>query len=157
MKTKDYAQVAIKPPLLFAGALGLGYLLTRYVRIGRRAFEPSMLGLAVGLAFIAAGLVLADLAIRRFRLAGTSVAPGKPATKLVTDGPYRVTRNPIYVGFVLIYFGVALVMTSLWLLLLLVPVLVILQNYVVLREEAYLEQKFGDEYRKYASRVPRWL
>ncbi len=73
------------------------------------------------------------------------------------DGPYTITRNPIYIGLILVYFGLAIVMTSLWVLLLLIPVLMILQRGVVLPEEAYLERKFGDAYRKYKARVPRWL
>jgi len=157
MTTKDYAEVSIKPPILFVGALVLGYLLTKYFRIGPGFARPDALGLTVGLLIIVAGFVLAFLAIRRFRLAATSVVPGQPSTELVTAGPYRVTRNPIYVGFVLVYFGVGIILTSIWILLLLVPVLVILQRYVVLPEEEYLERKFGDAYRDYAERVPRWL
>lgn len=157
MKTNDYAEVAIKPPILFLGALVLGYLLTRYFPLGPGLATPNALGLAVGLIFVAAGFVLAFLSFRRFRLAGTSVVPGEPVTALVTAGPYRVTRNPIYIGFVLVYFGMAVVLTSLWVLFLLVPVLVILQRGVIFREEAYLERKFGDAYREYAARVPRWL
>ena len=68
-----------------------------------------------------------------------------------------MTRNPIYIGFVLAYFGLAIILTSLWVLLLLIPVLVILQRGVVEREEAYLGRQFGDAYRKYQARVPRWL
>ncbi|MGH6833525.1 MAG: methyltransferase family protein, partial [Methyloceanibacter sp.] len=91
------------------------------------------------------------------RLAGTSVVPGQPSTALVVEGPYRVTRNPIYIGFVLAYFGLAVVLTSVWVLLLLIPVLIILQRGVVKPEEVYLEQQFGETYRKYKARVPRWL
>ena len=92
-----------------------------------------------------------------FRRAGTSVVPSEPSTALVTTGPYRFTRNPIYIGFVLAYFGLAIVLTSMWVLLLLIPVLAILQRGVVVPEEAYLERKFGDAYRKYQAHVPRWL
>jgi protein-S-isoprenylcysteine O-methyltransferase Ste14 len=157
MGTTDYAEVAVKPPLLFFGALVLGCLLSRYVPIGPGLAQPNSLGLTVGLIFIAVGFALTLLAVRAFRRAGTKVVPGQPATALVVDGPYRVTRNPIYVGFVLVYFGLALVLTSVWILLLLIPVLLILQRGVVVREEAYLERKFGDAYRSYACRVPRWL
>ncbi len=103
------------------------------------------------------GVVLAVLSVRGFHLAGTSVVPGEPSTALVVTGPYALTRNPIYIGFVVAYFGLAIVLTSAWMLLLLIPVLVILQRGVVEREEAYLEGKFGEAYRKYQARVPRWL
>jgi len=89
--------------------------------------------------------------------AGADVVPGRPATTLVTNGPYRVTRNPIYIGFILLYFGIAILATSVWMLLLLVPLLIVLQRGVVEREETYLDAKFGEEYGKYKARVPRWL
>jgi protein-S-isoprenylcysteine O-methyltransferase Ste14 len=75
----------------------------------------------------------------------------------VVEGPYKVTRNPIYIGFVLAYFGLAIMLTSVWVLLLLIPVLIVLQRGVVEREETYLERQFGETYRKYQARVPRWL
>lgn len=157
MKTNDCANVAIKPPILFLGALALGYVLTRYLPIGPGLASPNGLGLTVGLIFVTIGFVLALRAVQMFRRAGTHVAPGQPATALVTAGPYRFTRNPIYIGFMLVFFGLSIVLTSVWILLLLVPVLLILQRGVVLREEAYLDRKFGDAYRAYTERVPRWL
>ena len=111
----------------------------------------------VGLTFVAIGFLLAALSVRRFQLAGTSVVPGEPSTALVVNGPYAFTRNPIYVGFALAYLGLAIMLTSLWVLLLSIPLLVILQRGVVEREEAYLDRQFGEAYRKYKARVPRWL
>jgi len=157
MRTTDYADVTVKPPLLFGGALALGYVLSLYWPLGPGLASPNALAVTVGLAFIAGGFALAIFSVRAFRRAGTKVVPGQPATALVTTGPYRVTRNPIYLGFVLVYFGLSIVLTSVWVLLLLFPVLVILQRGVVAREEVYLERKFGDAYRAYKARVPRWL
>lgn len=157
MRTKDYADVAVMPPVLFLGALALGYGLTRYFPIGPGLASPNGLALTVGLVFMASGLALVVFPARRLRRAGTSVMPGEPAHALVKEGAFRVTRNPIYIGFVLVYFGLAIALTSVWILVLLMPVLVILHRGVVLREEAYLEWKFGDAYRRYAERVPRWL
>jgi protein-S-isoprenylcysteine O-methyltransferase Ste14 len=153
----DYADVAIKPPFLFLGALALGCLLSLVIPLGPRLASANGTAIATGLAFIAIGFVLAAFSARAFRRAGTDVVPGRPSTALVTYGPYKVTRNPIYIGLILVYFGLAIVMTSLWVLLLLIPVLIVLQRGVVLPEEAYLERKFGDAYRKYQARVPRWL
>jgi protein-S-isoprenylcysteine O-methyltransferase Ste14 len=144
MPASDHANVAIKPPFLFLGALALGCLLSLVLPIGPRLASPNGLALGVGVTFVAIGLVLAILSIRRFRLAGTSVVPGEPSTALVVEGPYRFTRNPIYIGFVLLYFGLAIILTSLWVLLLLIPVLIVLQRGVVEREEIYLERQFGD-------------
>lgn len=157
MSTTDYAEVAIKPPLLFLGALALGSVLTLFLPIGPGLASPNGLGLTVGFIFMALGLTLAVFSMRAFHRAGTVVVPGQPATALVITGPYHVTRNPIYVGFVLVYFGLSLVLTSIWVLVLLIPALMILQRGVVVPEEAYLERKFGDAYRRYTARVPRWL
>jgi protein-S-isoprenylcysteine O-methyltransferase Ste14 len=157
MPASDHANVAIKPPFLFLGALALGCLLSLVLPIGPRLASPNGLALGVGVTFVAIGLVLAILSIRRFRLAGTSVVPGEPSTALVVEGPYRFTRNPIHIGFVLLYFGLAIILTSLWVLLLLIPVLIVLQRGVVEREEISLERQFGDAYRKYKAGVPRWL
>jgi protein-S-isoprenylcysteine O-methyltransferase Ste14 len=157
MRTNDYADVTVKPPLLFGAALALGYVLSLYWPLGPGLASPNALALTVGLLFIVLGFALAIRALQMFRRAGTHVVPGEPATALVTAGPYRFTRNPIYIGFVLVYFGLSIVLTSMWVLLLLIPTLVILQRGVVKREEAYLERKFGDAYRAYKARVPRWV
>lgn len=157
MNTTDHADVAIKPPFLFLGALGLGCLLSLVLPVGPRFGSANWLALAVGLALVAIGFALAALSVRRFHLAGTSVVPGETSTALVVEGPYHLTRNPIYIGFVLAYFGLAVMLTSVWVLLLLIPVLFVLQRGVVEREEIYLERQFGEAYRKYKARVPRWL
>jgi protein-S-isoprenylcysteine O-methyltransferase Ste14 len=157
MTTTDYAEVAVKPPILFLGALALGCLLSSIIPIGPGLGSANGLAVTVGLTFIVLGFVLAGLSFRNFRLAGTSVVPGEPATTLVVTGPYHVTRNPIYIGLVLAYFGVSILLTSMWVLLLLIPVVMILQHGVVLKEEEYLERQFEEAYTKYKSRVPRWL
>jgi protein-S-isoprenylcysteine O-methyltransferase Ste14 len=153
----DAADVAIKPPFLFLGALALGCLLSLAIPIGPGLGRPNTLALMVGLAFVLLGVALAVLSVRSFHVAGTSVVPGEPSTALVVTGPYALTRNPIYVGFVLAYFGLSIMLTDLWVLLLLIPVLVILQRGVVEREEAYLERQFGEAYHRYKARVPRWI
>ena len=153
----DHADVAIKPPLLFVGALLLGCLLTWLYPIGPGLAAANGTALAAGFGLAAAGMALTALSARAFARAGTSVAPTQASTTLVATGPYGITRNPIYIGFVLVYLGFAIVLTSIWLLLLLIPVLFILQRGVVEREEAYLAGKFGEAYWKYQARVPRWL
>ena len=157
MTGADHAEVAIMPPLLFLGALALGILLSFIVPIGPTPGSANPLALTVGITFVLIGFALVALSVRNFRLAGTSVVPSEPATALVATGPYRITRNPIYIGFVLAYFGFAVMLTSMWVLLLLIPVMLVLQRGVVLHEEAYLERQFGEAYRKYKARVPRWL
>lgn len=157
MKTNDGADVAIKPPILFLAALGLGYVLSLYLPLGPGLSSANGLAVFVGLLFVVLGLLLTFFPARRFRRAGTSVVPGQPSTVLVTEGAYKVTRNPMYVGMALAYFGLTILLTSVWMLLLFAPVLLILHRCVVLREEDYLQRKFGDAYRAYTARVPRWL
>ncbi|MFQ5468202.1 MAG: methyltransferase family protein [Kiloniellaceae bacterium] len=111
----------------------------------------------MGGGLIAAGFALAAWAIRTFRAAGTNVETGKPATTVVEAGPYRYSRNPIYVGLSAIMVGIGVALDNVWIVGLLVPVLAIMRVGVIGREERYLEGKFGDAYRGYRARVRRWL
>jgi len=154
---QDHADVVVKPPLLFVGALLLGCLLSRIVPLGPGLGSANARALAAGGSLALVGLALFAVSAREFRRAGTSVVPGEPSTVLLEGGPYRYTRNPIYISFVIFYFGLAIMLTSAWMLVLLIPVLIILQRGVVKREEAYLQAKFGAAYGKYQARVPRWL
>jgi protein-S-isoprenylcysteine O-methyltransferase Ste14 len=154
---RDYADVAVKPPFLFAAAAVLGCLLSWLIPIGPGLGSANWRAVAVGGSLALIGFGLSALSVRAFRRAGTSVVPGDPSITLVETGLYRCTRNPIYIGIVIFYFGLTIVATSAWMLLLLIPVLIILQRGVVEREEAYLQAKFGEAYRKYQTRVPRWL
>lgn len=157
LRTKDYADVVIKPPVLFLAALVLGCLLSLWFPIGPGLASPNGVGLTVGLVFAALGLGLGIFPAKRFHRAKTSVMPGEPSTALVQEGLFAVTRNPIYVGLILMYFGLSLVLTSVWMLILLVPAVLILHHGVVKREEEYLSWKFGESYQQYVDRVPRWL
>ena len=89
--------------------------------------------------------------------AGSNVPTNMPTTSIVDTGPYRFTRNPIYLGMMLGLVGLAIAFDSLWLLVMLVPFFLVIRYGVVAREEAYLERKFGEIYRRYRARVRRWL
>ncbi|MGH6720091.1 MAG: methyltransferase family protein [Alphaproteobacteria bacterium] len=151
---KDSPGVIAPPPLIVVGHVALGLALD--AAWPAPVFEATAQGIAGG-ALLAAGLGLVLACARRFRRAGTNVPTWQPTTALVTDGPYRFSRNPIYVGLALGYAGLAVVIDSAWLLALLVPLLAILHVGVIRREEAYLEAKFPDAYRAYTRRVRRWL
>jgi protein-S-isoprenylcysteine O-methyltransferase Ste14 len=112
--------------------------------------------LAVGGALVVAGVMLAMAAESRFRSAGTNVMPWKPALALATGGVYQWVRNPMYVGLGLAVAGIGIGLGSEWTLILLVPAAWVLHNGVVLREERYLEAKFGEAYRQYTMSVPRY-
>ena len=91
------------------------------------------------------------------RRAGTNVNPRDPTTAIVVEGPFRFSRNPLYLSLILAYLGITLLVNALWPLLLLPPLLVVLHWGVIAREERYLEAKFGESYRVYKARVRRWL
>jgi protein-S-isoprenylcysteine O-methyltransferase Ste14 len=108
-------------------------------------------------ALAASASAVAAGAIGRFRRAGTAAEPWRPSTALVTGGVYRFTRNPMYLAMVLLHLGLALAVDSAVALALLPSLLALVQAGVVLREERYLERRFGDEYRRYRASVRRWL
>lgn len=89
--------------------------------------------------------------------AGTNVRPDRPATALVTGGPFRFSRNPLYLSLITLYLGITLFCNVTWALIILAPVLAFVHWRIVLREEKYLEAKFGDAYRDYKTRVRRWI
>lgn len=103
------------------------------------------------------GLSIAVPALGTFRKHHVSPNPTKRVPALIVDGPYRFTRNPLYLSLALIYAGLALVLASLWSLALLVPVLVVIDNHAITKEERYLERRFGNEYLHYRERVRRWI
>lgn len=111
--------------------------------------------IGVGMMFV--GVVLAAWGIATFRRARTATIPHHAASQLVTNGPYRFTRNPMYVGLTIAYIGGAAVIDSGWPLILLPVVIIVLVRSVVSREEQYLSDAFGDQYAAYRTRVRRWL
>ena len=159
-ETPDNPGVIAPPPLIYAGALILGLVAKRFFEKRTSlpaAFLPRGLSRAFGWPLVIGGLAIGMLGFREMRRAGTEVDPREPTTAIVTEGPYRFTRNPLYVGMTLIYVGIAARANALPAALLLLPVLHIMRRGVIEREEAYLERKFGDEYLRYKDRVRRWV
>ena len=141
------------PPLLFAGPWLGGFLLDLLVSLPRL---PVALRL-VGLPLTAAGVALIGWFFVTMRRAGTPVDPREAPTALVQSGPFRLTRNPAYAGWTLIYVGLTLLAAGRWALVLLPALLVAVDRGVIRREESYLEKQFGADYREYRRRVRRWL
>ena len=112
---------------------------------------------AAGWLMIVLGLGLMLWALITFKHHRTAVIPNRPASLVVTDGPYRLTRNPMYAGFTVVYLGGVLVTGMLWPLMMLPIVLVLLTVLVIRREERYLADAFGAEYSAYSARVRRWV
>jgi protein-S-isoprenylcysteine O-methyltransferase Ste14 len=117
---------------------------------------PVLANVLGGLSFILA-VILAVLASRTMRQAGTNVNPSQPTTAIVSDGPFRFTRNPLYLSLTLLYSSISLLANALWPMLMLPIVLIIIERGVIAREERYLEDKFGEEYTHYKARVRRWI
>jgi protein-S-isoprenylcysteine O-methyltransferase Ste14 len=150
----DTAGVIAPPPVIYALAIAVGVFLHR---IQPLPFVPIALERAVGVPLVFAGVILFGWAIGTFHRAGTPAPPHHPTRAIVTDGPYRFTRNPIYIGFTLLHLGLAVWVNSLWVLVTLLPVLVVMHAGVILREERYLTRRFGHTYTEYAARVRRWI
>lgn len=112
---------------------------------------------ATGALLFAAGAVMMLAAAGLFRRLGTNIPPSRPTTLIATTGPYRWTRNPMYLGMALVYAGIAVCFDGAIALALLPLVLIVIQRQVIAREERYLEAKFGDDYRRYKAKVRRWL
>ena len=144
----------IPPPLIYVGGFLVGVVLELAFPT---AAPPLALAVVAGLIGGALWLALDGQAMMLFRRAGTSIPPRRPTTALVTSGPYRITRNPMYVGMAFLYAGLALALGVIWALAALPLVLLAVDRLVIAREERYMEAKFGDQYREYTRRVRRWL
>lgn len=149
--------VLFPPPLLLAASFLIGWVLeTRvqtlpFVQDGSAAME------AVGTIALVLGLAISFWGIWTFHRARTAIMPTRPASELVTSGPFRFSRNPMYVGLTVAYIGLALVSNTLWPIVLLPLALVTLYALVIRREERYLAAEFGEHYADYRRRVRRWI
>lgn len=145
------------PPLLFVVGLGAAWFLNRQLTFeidGAGAGWPQII---LGALLLLTGLALITWGASTLLRAGTALRPDRPATRLVVEGPYRFTRNPIYLGFTAAYVGVAIVTNAAWPIVLLPVVLITLTVTAIEHEERYLLATFGDAYGEYSRRVRRWL
>ncbi|MBV8566328.1 MAG: isoprenylcysteine carboxylmethyltransferase family protein [Methylobacteriaceae bacterium] len=151
----DGPGVRIPPPLLYLAVLALGILLGVAYPVH---FLPTAVAWPIGALILAAGVALGPLwGIRTMLSANTTVRPDRPATTLVTDGPFRYSRNPLYLSLTLMYAGIGIIANSLWALILLPAVVLFMSLFVIRREEAHLQRAFGEEYERYRANVRRWL
>lgn len=153
-ETIDNPRVIAFPPALFAGTLALGLLLHFIFPIN---FLPRSLSIASGVVLLVGAALIAISAFRAMRRPQTAVNPSQPTTAIVSNGAFSFSRNPLYLSLTRLYVGIALLFNVLWALLLLLPLIVVVQNGVIKREEHYLEQKFGDKYLRYKASVRRWV
>jgi len=151
------AGVIARPPFLYLAALLLGLVLDRLLPWPFAVPGGDLVRWAVAVSLILIGIALATAGVRNFSSAATPVPTYKPTRALVTTGIHGWSRNPIYVGMFLLYGGIGIAARSPWALILTLPLAITMRYGVVAREEAYLEGRFGDEYRDYKTHVRRWL
>jgi protein-S-isoprenylcysteine O-methyltransferase Ste14 len=151
---RDIPGVIAPPPLLYIIGLAIGFGLD--AALPSASLSRAVAWLAGG-ALLVAGLLLAASFFAAFRRARTPVDVRKPTSAVVTSGPYRLSRNPGYLSLALIYAGIAILTSSLWAFVSLIPTLLLVEYGVIRREERYLERKFGEEYRRYKARTRRWV
>ena len=152
--TEDHAGVHFPPPLIHVAAL--------LCAMGINEFFPLLLPQPellwwLGPCLFLLALILAVLSFREFFRARNRPPPNQPIRELMTSGPYRITRNPLYLSLALIHGGIGCFAGVAWVLLSLLPTLLVIRYYVIAREEAYLIRRFGDRYLDYQARVRRWF
>ena len=150
------AGVRFPPPFIYLLGLALGYGLNRVVPLWLASPEPRWM-FRLGIVVLVGGMLFAGWGILTFRRQATAIIPHRPASTIVTSGPYRFTRNPMYIGMSVQYSGVALLLDTWWAFALLPVVVAIIDRQVIAREERYLASAFGAEYDSYRSRVRRWI
>ena len=155
MENSDTAGIIAPPPLLYLGSLASGIALNLFSP-GSLSGHPLMLQM-LGFLLAASGAFIARWSFVTMRSMGTSADPRKSSMALATGGPYRISRNPIYLAMTMLYVGAGFLLNSLWPLVLLIPLVFLMHHGVILREEHYLEGKFGKPYLDYKSKTRRWF
>lgn len=156
MSESDTPKVRIVPPLVYLAGLAIGHVVNWWLPADADAL-PIRAAWVAGAILLLLGLGLAASAMINFTRAGTTIRPDRASTSLVVAGPYKFTRNPMYVGLAIAYLGFAIADRSLPSLILLPVVLLIIRHAVIAKEEAFLERRFGSAYTAYKARVRRWL
>ena len=146
--------VRVPPPLFYVAGFLIGIGLEAAFPIDRPPVAITVAGSALGLG---AWLALDGAAMLSFRRARSSMIPMRPSTALVTSGPYRFTRNPMYLGMAFLYAAIALVLGLVWPLIVLPVVIAAVDQLVIAIEEAYLVRRFGQPYCDYMATTRRWL
>jgi len=154
--TERGAQVRFPPPLVFLGCILLGVAF-QYVVAPARVPVDRAISTTGGMLILVAGLGLVASARIFFKRTGQNPAPWKPSPELILKGPYRITRNPMYLGVTLFEIGLGLAVNNLWISLFAAPALLTVHFIAVLPEERYLSEKFGESYKAYLAQVSRYL
>jgi len=152
--SSDRPQVIVLPPVIYIVTLLLGLIIHFIFPV---KFLPKELALWLGILLILNSILITVWSFHTLALAKTPYDVRKSTAAIVTYGPYRYSRNPIYLSATLFYLGISFLFNSLIMFLLVIPLIYVVQRGVIEREEDYLEAKFGDEYLRYKNRVRRWI
>lgn len=151
---QDSAQVRVPPPLLLLACVIVGAGLQWIYPV---PFIADPVRWIVAAFLICSGVSTILCCARKFKKTGTNIEPWKKTSRIITSGIYRFTRNPIYLSFLVVGTGVAFAVNSVWILVMMIPLVGLLTFLVIAKEERYLEQSFGVEYLAYKAKVRRWL
>jgi protein-S-isoprenylcysteine O-methyltransferase Ste14 len=152
--SKDNANVIIPPPVMHILSIGTGGVIGEYFPLSL----PQWVMLQwLGAVLSGISLIITLWGMREFHALDNPVAPNQPINQLMASGPYRFTRNPLYLSLILLQLGFGLIFLNGWMMLLLIPVALIVRYYVIAREEAYLLRRFGVAYQAYQKQVRRWI
>jgi protein-S-isoprenylcysteine O-methyltransferase Ste14 len=155
-ESEDNAGVRFPPPLVYAGLAGLAWLLDRRWPLRPPRDLVPLLD-ALGALLLAGGLLLVGISLTLFLRAGTNPIPHRPAAVFVASGTYRLSRNPMYLGMTLLVGGFGLLVERPGVVAAALLAALLVDRYVIRREEAYLERRFGPSYLDYKLRVRRWI
>jgi protein-S-isoprenylcysteine O-methyltransferase Ste14 len=146
--------VRVPAPLIHTVFLSIGLALRAH---SRWTLMDQTVAMWIGCLIVTSVGTFSLVSAYQFARTGTSMLPFRPSRHLITDGPYEVSRNPIYLSLVLIHLGVGIWINSGWVVASALPCILILDRWMIVREEHYLRQRFGAEYHAYAARVRRWI
>jgi protein-S-isoprenylcysteine O-methyltransferase Ste14 len=150
----NHAKIVINPFLIYIALALCALLAQKYIPL---LFIPQASARIAGVIIMVFNLSIGLPAVRGMLSAKTSPNPHRPTTSLIFSGPYRFSRNPMYIGLTLLYAGLMIFFQNLWGLILLPVVIWLITIWVIIPEEKYLELKFGNEYLSYKSIVRRWI
>ena len=156
MKTKNHPGVYIPPPLIYVGFFFFGILLQRLFPVDTKWLKTGTASIA-GWILIVFNFILIFPAISRFIVSKNTLITVKPAHSLQTTGIYSFTRNPMYLGLLLLYGGIAILKGNWWTIILAPLLTLVVQAYIIKKEEQYLQKAFGEEYTAYKKSVSRWI
>ena len=156
MKTTDSPGIHFPPPVIYAVIFLAAVFIQKKISIDDHFFKSRMI-FVIGILFFLLAVYYIARSMNQFIQTKNTIIPNKPAESLQTTGIYHSTRNPMYLGLVMVYLGLSCLIGNWWNIILLPLLLLIIQEYIIKKEEKYLARKFGQEYIDYSRQVRRWL